>query len=117
MQDEMIGNWQKGLFGKQVQHSAMGEIKRLFKENKHTLVVPRSFPSTQLCPNCGCLTKHSLEKRMFKCEGCGYEEHRDLKSSKTLLAERKEFKPMENQTTAEMFKYFSSISNISVSQI
>jgi transposase len=117
MQDEMISNWHKGLFGKQVQHSSMGEIKSLFKQNKHTFIVSKSFPSTQLCPICGCLTKLDLNQRIFKCEHCGFEEHRDLKSSKTILAERKEVKPMENLTSVEMFEYLNSIPNISVSWI
>ncbi|MFM7854095.1 MAG: zinc ribbon domain-containing protein, partial [Flammeovirgaceae bacterium] len=79
IQDEMISNWKKGLFGKQVQHSAMGEIKRLLKLNKHTHIVPKRFPTTQLCPNCGGLKKHTLAERVYSCE-CGFSEHRDLKS-------------------------------------
>ena len=36
MQDEMIRNWQAGLFGKQVQESAMGYIKAKLKNNLKT---------------------------------------------------------------------------------
>ena len=88
IQDEMISNWQSGLFGKQVQHSAMGMIKAKLKNNSRTLVIERNFPSTQLCPVCGCLTKHPLTAREYNCAHCGYHhDNRDVKAAQTILME------------------------------
>lgn len=88
IQDEMIANWHKGLFGKQVQHSAMGKIKAKLKNSSKTIVVPRSFPSTQICPVCGKNTKHPLQKRSYDCSFCGYHHpDRDVKAAETILSE------------------------------
>ena len=88
IQDEMIANWHKGLFGKQVQHSAMGFIKAGLKTSPKTHVVARGFPSTQKCPVCEKNTKHPLEIRHYKCEHCGYyHPSRDVKSAEMILME------------------------------
>ena len=45
-----------------------------------------SVPTTQTCPVCGCLTKHSLDKRKYHCEHCGYENSdRDIHSAKNMI--------------------------------
>ena len=45
-----------------------------------------SVPTTQTCPVCGCLTKHSLNKREYHCEHCGFENHdRDIHSAKNMV--------------------------------
>ena len=116
IQDEMIKQWQSGRFGKAISESAMGEIKSELKKDSHTLVVPRSFPSTKLCPSCGSLNTIALSERIYKCD-CGYEKHRDLHSANNILMERKNYKPVENETTVEMLEYFKTIPNISVSFI
>lgn len=86
IQDEMLGNWHKGLFGKQVQHSCMGLIKAELIHSSKTHVVNRSFPSTQICPICGSLTKHPLNKRDYDCASCGYHHNsRDKKSAQSIL--------------------------------
>ena len=90
IQDEMVANWHKGLFGRQVQHSAMGFIKARLKTSPKTHVVPRSFPSTQRCPvpTCGKDTPHPLKKRDYDCAVCGYHhESRDIKSAAMILME------------------------------
>ena len=88
IQDEMIQNWQKGLFGKQVQHSAMGVIKAELKNSSSVYVVSRDFPSTQICPVCGKLTKHPLSKRNYICRYCGYHHpSRDEKAAGSILEE------------------------------
>ena len=87
IQDEMIHNWHAGLFGKQVQHSAMGYIKAKLKNNFKTHVVARNYPSTQICPVCGRKTKHPLKKRDYDCSYCGWHHSsRDVKSAQTILA-------------------------------
>ncbi|MBR1439209.1 MAG: transposase [Synergistaceae bacterium] len=86
IQDEMIHNWHKGLFGKQVQHSAMGYIKAKLKNNFKAYVISRSYPSTQICPVCGNKTKHPLKKRDYDCNYCGFHhEARDVKSAQSIL--------------------------------
>jgi len=88
IQDEMIANWHRGLFGKQVQHSAMGKIKSKLKNSSKTHIVPRSFPSTQKCPFCGKNTKHPVSKRDYTCGYCGYyHPSRDVKSAQMILSE------------------------------
>ena len=88
IQDEMIANWHHGLFGRSVQHSAMGYIKAKLKNSPKTHVVPRSFPSTQKCPVCGKNTKHPISERSYKCAYCGYTHpSRDVKSAIMILDE------------------------------
>jgi len=88
VQNEMIHNWQAGLFGKQVQYSAMGFIIAELKKSSKTHIVERSFPSTQICPVCGRMTKHPLDKRDYDCLYCGYHhDSRDEKSATSILDE------------------------------
>ena len=85
MQDENISGWHKGLFGRQVQSSALGTLKSKLKSNPDVLVIDRFFPSTKMCPECGMLNEGiTLSDRIFAC-GCGYAEDRDVKAAKTLL--------------------------------
>ena len=85
MQDENIKGWHKGLFGKQVQNSALGTLKSKLKSNPNVLVIDRFFPSTKMCPECGAIKENiTLSDRIFAC-GCGYTEDRDVKAAKTLL--------------------------------
>ena len=86
IQDEMIHNWHKGIFGKQVQHSAIGVIKEELKNSSGVYVVSRDFPSTQICPECGKLTKHPLKMRSYTCQYCGY--HHPGRSEKDILSLR-----------------------------
>ncbi len=109
-QDEMIQAWHHGIFGKQVQNSCLGRVKAKLKTSPNAIMIERSFPSTKLCLNCGALNTLSLTDRTYKCD-CGYEEDRDIKAAKTILhvgrcktnyvpMERRDFKPVENKTTA-----------------
>ena len=84
IQDEMIANWHKGLFGKQVQHSALGAIKSKLKNLESTYVIDKWKPTTKLCPECGQLNKLTLADRTYKCS-CGYEEDRDIHSARNIL--------------------------------
>ena len=85
IQDENIKGWHKGLFGKQVQSSALGTLKRKLMANEKVLVIDRFFPSTRMCI-CGHMHDSiTLSDRVFVCPSCGYTEDRDVKSAKTLL--------------------------------
>ena len=86
MQDENIKGWHKGLFGRQVQSSALGTIKAKLKASDTVLIIDRFFPSTRMCPQCGALKEDiTLSDRTFICNSCGYTEDRDVKSAKTML--------------------------------
>ena len=86
MQDENIKGWHKGLFGREVQASALGTLKRKLQSNPNVLVIDRFFPSTRMCPVCGHIHEDiTLSDRVFICPACGYTEDRDVKAAKTLL--------------------------------
>ena len=77
MQDENIKGWHKGLFGRQVQNSALGTLKNKLVSSPNVLVIDRFFPSTKMCPDCGVINEGiTLSDRIFTC-GCGYTEDRD----------------------------------------
>ena len=101
MQDENIKGWHKGLFGKQVQNSALGTLKSKLKANENVIVIDSFFPSTKMCPECGTIKEDlilkmcpecgtikediTLSDRTFICGSCGYTEDRDIKAAKTML--------------------------------
>ena len=84
MQDEMVHNWHSGLFGKQVQVSILGRLKAKLTRHPRVCVINKKCATTQLCPNCGALNKHTLDKRVYRCP-CGYSEDRDIHSAKNML--------------------------------
>lgn len=86
MQDEMISNWHKGLFGKQVQHSVLGRIKAKLINHPRVEVLDRSAPTTKYCPNCGNINNDiTLADRIYICPVCGYQEDRDIHSAKNMI--------------------------------
>ena len=110
MQDEMISNWHKELFGKQVQHSILGRVKAKLINHPRVEVLDRSVPTTKYCPNCQNLNKDiTLKDRIYICPICGYQEDRDVHSANNMItmtkiiknqinsvpAGRREFKPVE----------------------
>jgi len=89
IQDEMIHQWHKSKmkgWGRKIQQGISGGIISELKKHSETLLIHRSFPSTQLCSNCGSLNKHSLDKRTYKCD-CGYSMDRDIHSANNILVE------------------------------
>ncbi len=84
IQDEQIANWHKGLFGKQIQNSALGAIKSKLKNLESTYVIDKWKPTTKLCPECGVLNKISLSERIYNCS-CGYSQDRDVHSANNIL--------------------------------
>ncbi len=99
IQDEMIKQWHSGLFGKQVQHSALGAIKARLKSLESVRIISKNFPTTKICYNCGLINKVSLSERTYKCS-CGLEEDRDIKAAKTILkVGRLKFSATERSST------------------
>ena len=91
-QDELLNSWkhknskQKFSFGKQVQHGILGRVEANLKTNSTNVMLESSVPTTQTCPVCGCLTKHSLDKRLYHCNHCGYENpDRDIHSANMMV--------------------------------
>lgn len=85
IQDEMIKNWHSGLFGQQVQYSILGRVKAKLISNPRVIVLNRSIPTTQYCPNCGALNKHGLDKRVYSCS-CGYSMDRDVHAANNMIS-------------------------------
>ena len=86
MQDEMISNWHKGLFGRQVQHSVLGRVKAKLINHPRVEVLDRSAPTTKYCPNCGNINNNiTLADRIYICPICGYQEDRDIHSAKNMI--------------------------------
>jgi putative transposase len=61
------------------------------KQGKHAFVLPRSFPSTQLCSACGARTgpggRAGLKVRHWVCANCAASHDRDVNAARNILAE------------------------------
>lgn len=91
-QDELLNQWKrkkskhKFSFGRKVQHGILGRVKDKLKKNDSNVMLESSVPTTQTCPECGCLTKHSLDKRKYHCDHCGFENaDRDVHSANMMV--------------------------------
>ena len=91
-QDEMLNSWKRTKskhrfsFSRKVQHGILGRVKGKLKKNPSNIMLESSVPTTQTCPECDCLTKHSLDKRKYHCVHCGYENpDRDIHSASMMV--------------------------------
>ena len=91
-QDELLNQWKRTKskrrfsFGRKVQHGILGRVKDKLKKNTSNVMLESSVPTTQTCPMCGCLTKHSLDKRVYHCNHCGFENpDRDAHSANMMV--------------------------------
>ena len=91
-QDELLNQWKRKKskrrfsFGRKVQHGILGRVKDKLKKNSTNVMLESSVPTTQTCPKCGCLTKHSLDKRKYHCEHCRFEHpDRDIHSANMMV--------------------------------
>ena len=91
-QDELLSQWKRKKskrrfsFGRKVQHGILGRVKDKLKKNSSNVMLESSVPTTQTCPVCGCLTKHSLDKRIYHCNHCGFESSdRDIHSANMMV--------------------------------
>ena len=67
MQDENLKGWHKGLFGRTVQHSILGLVKKKLVNSERVIVLLKSMPTTKYCPECGNLKKDiKLSDRVYK---------------------------------------------------
>ena len=91
-QDELLNQWKRKKskrrfsFGRKVQHGILGRVKDKLKKNGSNVMLESSVPTTQTCPECGCLSKHSLDKRKYHCDNCGFENvDRDVHSASMMV--------------------------------
>ena len=124
-QDEMLNSWkrkkskQKFSFGRKVQHGILGRVKGKLKKNTSNVMLDRSVPTTQTCPECGCLTKHSLDKRTYHCNHCGFENpDRDVHSANMMvqLSGYGTYRSLNTDTvsTEKMISLLDNLSNLGV---
>ena len=91
-QDELLNQWKRKKskhrfsFGRKVQHGILGRVKDKLKKSTSNHMLESSVPTTQTCLVCGCLTKHSLDKRKYHCNHCGFEnQDRDVHSARMMV--------------------------------
>ena len=91
-QDELLNQWKhkkskrRFSFGRKIQHGILGRVKDKLKKNSTNVMLESSVPTTQTCPVCGCLTKHNLDKRVYHCDKCGFENvDRDVHSANMMV--------------------------------
>ena len=83
IQDESLKAW-KRLWGKKLHHSILGRVKKKLKNHPRVIVLSKWVPTTQYCPSCERLNKHSLDKRMYSCP-CGYSAPRDIHAAENMI--------------------------------
>ena len=124
-QDELLNQWKrkkskrKFSFGRKVQHGILGRVKNKLKQNQSNHMLESSVPTTQTCPVCGCLTKHSLDKRKYHCEQYGFENpDRDVHSANmmVLLSGYGTYRSLNTDTvsTERMVGFLNNLSELGV---
>lgn len=124
-QDELLRQWQQTKskhgfsFGRKVQHGILGRVKDKLKKNSSNHVLESSVPTTQTCPVCGCLTKHGLDKRIYHCSHCGFEnQDRDAHSANmmVLLSGYGTYRSLNTDTvsTERMVGFLNNLSHLGV---
>lgn len=124
-QDELLRQWKRRKskrrfsFGRKIQHGILGRVKDELKKNPSNVMLESSVPTTQTCPKCGCLTKHSLDKRSYHCNNCGFENpDRDVHSANmmVLLSGYGTYRSLNTDavSTERMTGFLNSLSNLGV---
>lgn len=83
IQDESLKAWRR-LWGKKLHHAILGRVKKKLKNHPRVVVLNRWVPTTQYCPACERLNKHSLDKRVYSCS-CGYSAPRDIHAAENMI--------------------------------
>ena len=124
-QDELLNQWKRKKskrrfsFGRKVQHGILGRVKNKLKKNTSNVMLDSSVPTTQTCPECGCLTKHGLDKRIYHCNHCGFENaDRDVHSANmmVLLSGYGTYRSLNTDTVSaeRMISLLDNLSNLGV---
>lgn len=83
IQDESLKAW-KRLWGKKLHHTILGRVKKKLKLHSRVVILSKWVPTTQYCPACEKLNKHSLDKRVYSCD-CGYSMDRDTHAAVNMV--------------------------------
>lgn len=87
-QDENISGWKskksKAKGSKKIHHGILGRVKSKLKNLDNAVCLDRYLPTTQLCV-CGKKNPHGLDKRVYSCSSCGYEEDRDVHAARNMI--------------------------------
>ena len=124
-QDELLNQWKRKKskrrfsFGRKIQHGILGRVKDKLKKNTSNHMLESSVPTTQTCPECGCLTKHGLDKRKYHCDHCGFENaDRDVHSANmmVLLSGYGTYHPLNTDavSTKRMVGFLNNLSELCV---
>ena len=124
-QDELLSQWKrkkskrKFSFGRKTQHGILGRVKEKLKKNSTNVMLESSVPTTQTCPECGCLTRHGLDKRIYHCSHCGFEnQDRDVHSANmmVLLSGYGTYRSLNTDavSTKKMVGFLNNLSNLGV---
>ena len=124
-QDELLNQWKQKKskrrfsFGRKIQRGILGRVKEKLKKNQSNVMLESSVPTTQTCPECGCLTKHGLDKRIYHCNHCGFKcLDRDVHSASmmVLLSGYGTYRSLNTDTvsTERMVSLLDSLSNLGV---
>ena len=124
-QDELLSQWKQKKskhrfsFGRKVQHGILGRVKDKLKKNSTNVMLESSVPTTQTCPVCGCLTKHSLDKRIYHCDHCDFDNaDRDIHSANmmVLLSGYGTYRSLNTDavSTEKMISLLDNLSDLSV---
>ena len=84
-QDEQIKSWTRK-HGKVVQHSILGRVKELLKEQDNTFKLSKWLPTSKFCFDC--FSKHNdlqLWDREFACPNCGCVSDRDVHAAQNMI--------------------------------
>jgi transposase len=82
-QDENLNAWKK-LWGRQLQHSALGRIKEELRRKPNAVMLDRWLPTTQQCQECERKNRIPLDQRIYSC-ACGYSKPRDLHGAGNMI--------------------------------
>lgn len=124
-QDELLSQWKrkkskrKFSFGRKTQHGILGRVKEKLKQNSTNVMLESSVPTTQTCPECGCLTRHGLDKRIYHCSHCGFEnQDRDVHSANmmVLLSGYGTYRSLNTDAVSieKMVGFLNNLSNLGV---
>ena len=124
-QNELLSQWKrkkskrKFSFGRKTQHGILGRVKEKLKKNSTNVMLESSVPTTQTCPECGCLTRHGLDKRIYHCSHCGFEnQDRDVHSANmmVLLSGYGTYRSLNTDAVSieKMVGFLNNLSNLGV---
>lgn len=133
-QNDLIKEWQKK-YGRRILNTAVGGITCALKQKAQTLlVVPRFYPSTQICSRCNSTNRIGRGDRIYQCLNCGLHIDRDLNASKNIEKQglimmtdgvpteqimRREFTPadIDASTVANLVEYLNHIPRVTASLV